>query len=84
MAKTTFERITDYETAVVELERAECLFTLLFEEIDEALSASLSKETWRAQHCCDRASISEALAMAISRSISEVKDIMNTLVEEKQ
>lgn len=84
MKKTEFECIIDCETAVVELERTECLLSLLFEEIDEALSASLSKETWKAQYCCNRASFSEAIATAISQNISNVKDILNTFLEEKQ
>ena len=84
MKKTAFERITEYETAVIELERAESLLALLYEEIDEAISASLSKETWKSQYCCDMASISEALATAVSQNISAVKDALSKLIKEER
>ena len=79
---TKLNCINNCENAIVELERTEHLLSLLFEEIDEAVSASISGEAWKMAVCCNRAELSDALITAISKNIAEAKKLINSLVEE--
>ena len=46
--------IDNCESAIVELERAQRILSLLFEENDEAISAAKSEEVWRMACYCKK------------------------------
>ena len=79
---TKFESLNNCENALIKLERAENLFSLLFDEIDEAISASIKKDKIGMILCCERANISEALAVSIFANISEAKKLISIITNE--
>lgn len=68
-------------SAIVELERAQRILSLLFEENDEAISAAESEEVWRMVWYCRRAETWEALIATILRSVSESKTLIDEILD---
>lgn len=81
MQKENFSHITNLESMSIDLKRTEDLIGLLFEEIDQGISASMSKEAWKCACYSERASISEALTTAIYKNIVSVKEQLNNMIE---
>lgn len=83
VAMVKLTHINDLELLDFEIERAQSLIQLLFEENDEALTYLMDrKEEWRAFASCERAPITEALLSALSQKIIEIKKTITDIQKE--